>query len=257
MYIYRCEDTPESIFTAIYNVYEDRRAGGEVRLDITDDPILFAEDISVDADPVKAKKVSDTVLRKFGEDDSYKIAYVLSANSPDKAQAVYRTVALGLKGRVCPGHLFDNLADDDVRLAFSLAKKVGREFEHLREFLRFEELEHGALYAGYESENSLLPFLMEHFSDRFPIENFAIYDEGRKCMGVHKAFNSHWYLMQCDENTGEPVRREELRLSESEEEYQKLFKCFCQKIAIKERRNLSLQRNLLPLRFRSHMTEFW
>lgn len=256
MYIYRCEDTQESIFTAIYNVYEDRRAGEEVRLEITDEPILFAEDISVAADPVKAKKVADTIVRRFGMEDSYKIAYTLSSNDPGKAQAIYRTVALGLKDNVRPRHLFDNLADDDVRLAFALAKNAGREFDHLRGFLRFEELEHGALYSRFAPKNNLLPFLMEHFTDRFPIENFVIYDEGRMCMGVHKAGNPQWYLMKCDDNIGRPIMHEELKLSENEKEYQELFKWFCQKIAIKERRNLSLQMNMLPLRFRGYMVEF-
>lgn len=256
MFIYRCEDTQESIFTAIYNVYEDRRTEGEVRLALTDEPFLFAEDVPVAADPVKAKKVADTVMRRFGMEDSYRIAYTLSSSEPKKAQAIYRTVALGLKGNVRPRHLFDNLADDDVRLAFALSKNAGRECDHLRGFLRFEELEHGALYARFCPKNNLLPFLMEHFADRLPIENFVIYDEGRRCMGVHKAGNPKWYLMKCDEGLGEPVSHEELKFSESEEEYRKLFQWFCQKIAIKERRNLSLQRNMLPLRFRGYMTEF-
>lgn len=256
MYIYRCEDTQESIFTAIYNVYEDRRAEEEVRLELTDEPFLFAEYISVAADPLKSKKVADTIVRRFGMEDSYKIAYALSSSDPDKPQAVYRTVSLGLKENVRPRHLFDNLADDDVRLAFALAKNAGREYDHLRGFLRFEELERGALYARFSPKNNLLPFLMEHFADRLPIENFVIYDGGRRRMGVHKSGNSQWYLMECDENLGEPIMHEELKLSENEEEYQELFKWFCQKIAIKERRNLSLQKNMLPLRFRGYMTEF-
>lgn len=256
MFIYRCEDTQESIFTAIYNVYEDRRAGEEVRLALTDEPFLFAEDITVAAEPVKAKKVADTVMRRFGREDSYRIAYALSSPDSGKAQAIYRTVALGLKENARPGHLFDNLADDDVRLAFALSKNAGREYDHLRGFLRFEELEHGSLYARFCPKNHLLPFLMEHFADRLPLENFVIYDEGRKCMGVHKAGNPAWYLMKCGESLGEPVSHRELKLSEGEEEYRKLFQWFCQRIAIKERRNLSLQRNMLPLRFRGYMTEF-
>lgn len=256
MYIYRCEDTQESIFTAIYNVYEDRRAGADVRLELTDEPFLFGENIIVEADGIKAKKVADTIMRRFGEEDSYRIACGLAADDTRKAQAIYRTVALGLKENVRPRHLFDNLADDEVHLAFSLAKNVEREYGHLRQFLRFEELEHGALYARFASKCSVLPFLMEHFSDRLPIENFVIYDEGRKSMGVHKAGDPRWYLMKCDEKLGEPIRHEELKYSENEEEYQALFKWFCQKIAIKERRNLSLQRNMLPLRFRGYMTEF-
>ena len=44
--------------------------------------------------------------------------------------------------------------------------------------------------------------------------------------------------------------------SETEACYQELFRTFCHNISIEERRNLKLQRNLLPLHFRLYMTEF-
>ncbi|MCD7836361.1 MAG: TIGR03915 family putative DNA repair protein [Lachnospiraceae bacterium] len=256
MYVYRCEDTQESIFTAIYNVYEEHRQREEVRLEITDEPLLFAEDIFVETDYAKAGRVAETIIRRFGRQDCHSISYALAADNPDKAQAVYRVIMMGLKENVRHGHLLDNLADDNVRLVFSLAGYTGREYDHLRGFMRFEELENGALYARFAPRSNLLPFLMGHFADRLPAENFVIYDEKRKCMGVHKAGCIQWYLMMCDENTGEPIEHNRLKLSEGEEEYSELFKWFCEKIAVRERRSLSLQRKMLPLRFRGYMTEF-
>ena len=44
--------------------------------------------------------------------------------------------------------------------------------------------------------------------------------------------------------------------TEREKYYQALFTRFCQSIAIESRRNLKLQRNMLPLRFRKDMVEF-
>ena len=38
--------------------------------------------------------------------------------------------------------------------------------------------------------------------------------------------------------------------------YSELFEHFFHTIAIKERKNLGLQRNMLPLRYRKYMTEF-
>lgn len=45
-------------------------------------------------------------------------------------------------------------------------------------------------------------------------------------------------------------------LSEQQEEYVDLWKTFFDKIVIKERINKKLQTNMLPLRYRKHMTEF-
>lgn len=44
--------------------------------------------------------------------------------------------------------------------------------------------------------------------------------------------------------------------SDREKEYQELFRHFCHTIAIKERENKALQRQLLPIRFREYMIEF-
>lgn len=91
---------------------------------------------------------------------------------------------------------------------------------------------------------------MPHFADRLPIENFVIYDEKRGIFGVHPA-GKQWYLL-----SGEEVEEPRLNLSKEEKQYQELFRHFCKTIAIKERRNLKLQRNMAPLRFREYMVEF-
>lgn len=256
MYIYRCEDSQEGIFTAIYNIYENHHTMEQVLVSTTDEPYLFAQDIPVENDKIKAGKVANTIKKRFGEEDCYHIAYALSGNHPDKAQALFKTIFLGISGNVRPGHLLDNLADENVNLIFTMSRAASKEFAHLRGFLRFEELEHGALYASYVSKNNVLPFLMEHFTDRFPVENFVIYDESRKSMGIHKTGENQWFLMKCDDEMSADLCRNNVKKSNEETEYQALFKWFCQRIAIKERRNLDLQRNMLPIRFRGHMTEF-
>ena len=47
-----------------------------------------------------------------------------------------------------------------------------------------------------------------------------------------------------------------LTYSEDEKQLQKLWKLFVNTIAIKERVNPKLQRQMLPLRFRKYMKEF-
>ena len=49
---------------------------------------------------------------------------------------------------------------------------------------------------------------------------------------------------------------QEVEETRGEELYAELFRHFCKRITIKERKNLELQRNMLPLYFREYMTEF-
>ena len=173
----------------------------------------------------------------------------LAAEDEEKAQAVYRTIVEGLRCKVGPGHLFDNLARNEIHKAFALARGVNTEVGHQIQFLRFQELESGILYSRIGPKNDVLAFIMPHFADRLPIEHFVIYDEKRNVFGIHPA-GRQWYLLRGEEADVQP------RYSEEELQYQELFRQFCHTITIEERRNRKLQQNMLPLRFREYMVEF-
>lgn len=252
MIVYQCEDSLEGIFTAIYNAYEDRNKPEDTRISLTEELLLFAEYVPVKADKSKTLKVISTLKRRFGEEDFQKLCFALASPDEEKAQAIYRTVAAGLSTGCGRGQLLDNLADTNVHKVFSLSRAANNEFLHLRGFVRFQELENGVLYTRIGPKNNVLTFLMPHFADRFPMENFMLYDAGRNLFGIHPA-GKQWYLMQ---DTNYDYREENLRMSEGELAYQELFRYFCHKIAIKERKNLELQRNMLPLRFQEYMVEF-
>ena len=253
MYVYECEDSLEGIFTAIYQTFEDRREHKDTLISINQEQYLFAEYHSVQADKEKTLKVMHTLQKRFGENDYGKICLALSSPEADKAQVVYQTIALGLaqKGPM-QDHLFDMLANDYVNRAFSLSRAAGREEHLLQGFVRFEELDNGILYAKISPKHNVLTFLMPHFSERFPMENFMIYDAGRDFIGIHPR-NKTWYLLS---STLLESQFNHLILSEEEVKYQELFRYFCHKIAIKDRENYKLQRNMLPLRFREYMVEF-
>lgn len=251
MTVYRCEDTLESVFTAIYLAYEEKRDHEDTMVSLTDDPILFAEDVTVQPDEEKTRKVMNTLKRRFGGEDCEYLCMALAANDMDKAQAVYRTVVEGLRRGCGPGHLFDNLADNYIHRAFALARGVSTEAGHQKQFLRFQELENGVLYSRIGPKNDVMVFLMPHFADRLSIENFMIYDEKRNLFGIHPAGKA-WYLLRGEEAD----RPMQLRYSAEETVYQELFRQFCHTITIKERKNPKLQKGMLPLRFREYMVEF-
>lgn len=265
MTVYRCEDSLEGIFTAIYLAYEEKRDHGDTCLSLNDEPMLFAEDVQVLPDWEKTRKVVKTLNSRFGEKDYQALCMALAAEDEEKAQAVYQTVVDGLQRKAKEGHLFDNLADDSVNKAFALARNTYREIDHLKGFARFQELENGVLYSRIGPKNNILTFLMPHFADRLSIENFVMYDDRRELYGLHPA-GKQWVLF-CGEDRGtsgdkcsggkvSEGRLPGLKFSEAELQYQELFRDFCRAITIEGRRNEQLQRNMLPLRFREYMIEF-
>ncbi len=252
MVLYRCEDSLEGILTGVYMAYLEKNAPDRAELTVGGEYDLFKEQRDVVPDPVLAGKVERTILARFGEDDYLRICLAAASCCEEKADVIFHTIAAGLRSNCGRNRLFDALADPKVRRAYELSGNVGNEECHLRGFVRFEELEAGILFARIGPKNDVLPFLMPHFADRFPMEHFAIYDERRELFGLHPA-GKQWYLLRGEraEDYLAGVKR-----TEEELRYAEYFRFFCEKIAIADRRNPSLQRNLMPLRFRPYMTEF-
>lgn len=249
MIIYRCDYTIESIFTAIYLAYEEKRDLADTRLVLGGDPILFARDVEVVPDLDKVRKVMRTLRRRFGEKDYESLCLAIASEDEDCAQAVFGTVVCGLAMKPAPGHLFDHLTNPDCMRAFELSRRAGRELSHMLGFLRFQELKQGVLYSEIGPVNNILTFMVPHFADRFSGENFVIHDTARGIFALHPA-GRQWILGRAE--------KEEVTLEYSREEecYAQLFRGFTRAIAISQRCNPKLQRNLLPLRFREYMVEF-
>ncbi|MBQ7360092.1 MAG: TIGR03915 family putative DNA repair protein [Lachnospiraceae bacterium] len=251
-----CEDSVEGVFTAIYEIYEQHMDLDTTRVQTSEDENirLFATYQSVTTDLEKANKVTGTIRKRLGEDAYKDICMALTTTDADKAQAVFRTVVTGL--RMTRGnkiaYVMDNLSDDSVRKVMTLSRNAGNELHHMIEFVRFEEMTQGFLMARFSARNKILPVMIPHFADRLPSENFIIYDERHDWAAVHPA-RRDWILV---EGAGEKLHLLEDKLSPKEMNYQDLYRHFVDKIAIDERRNYELQRNMLPIRFRKYMTEF-
>ena len=246
-----CEDSLEGIFTAVYVAYEKRYRPEQTAIVTTEEGNmrLFAVYEHVLTDSVKSGKVMNTLRRRFGEEGFYKFCLALASTGEDKGTVVYRTIARGL-GLRRPFAVFDMHTDRNVDRTHKLKYQAWHEMHQLCGFVRFREIQGGILFSEICPKNNVLPFLADHFSDRFPTEHFLIYDKGRTLFAVHEA-GRQWFLAQDLH-----FEREGVKESETEALYQELFRHFCHKIAIEARGNDALQRGMLPLHFRLYMTEF-
>lgn len=246
-----CEDSFEGILTGIYEAYERKLSHDDVIIETGGEENfrLFSEYIEIKTDEEKAVKVSRSLRRMLGDEVVYDLHNALASEDTERGNAVYHTVveALNGKGR----NVMSYLQNDSVRKVFELSRNVWVEIHHMYGFLRFEELEGGILYAVIAPKNNIISRLMPHFSDRFPLENFVIYDEKRDIYAIHPA-KGQWFLVREQDMDD----RTEVRVSEDEGRMQELFKSFVRTIAIESRTNEKLQLNMLPLRFRPYMTEF-
>ena len=247
-----CEDSVEGICTAVYMAYELHYQPETTFLQIGQEEnlFLFADYTTIVPDALKATKVIRTLKKKFGEEAYTMIHRCLASYDKRKANAIYQTIAFGLK-QSNKNNIMGNLTNDSIRTVFELSRSCNNEMLHLMGFLRFQELENGLLFSKIGPKNNILLLIADHFSDRFPNEDFVIYDHTRGICIVHPK-QKKWTLLS---NVG--LSDEELvKISSVEIYYQELFTFFCHKIAIDDRRKISLQQQMLPKRFQKYMIEF-
>ena len=252
-----CEESPEGIFTGVYTAYELKLSPNHTHLQLggIDNYQLFARYKEVAADAEKAFKVEKSLRKRLGDEAMESVWYAMSSYDLRKGDAVYHTIARGMAGAF-RGQLMDYLQDPYVNLTAKLRLNVWHEAHRFMGFVRFAQLESGILYSEIEPKNDVLPFLGEHFSDRLPQENFMIRDKGRELYLIHRANQGYFLFKDPNGQWGGQESSSALHYSHNEEQLQKLFRCFVDSISIKERENKSLQRQMLPLRFRPNMVEF-
>ena len=250
--IFRCEDSTDGIFTGVYDAWASRLGHGNVALQTGTDVNyeLFARYVDVPVDHEKVFKVARTIREKMVEEDYEALYQATLSKENDKADAIYRMIVLGLSGNY-RGPVIQNLGSPHVCKVFELSRSVGNEAHHYLGFIRFKELQNKILSSVIEPENKIIPIIGDHFANRFPNENFLLFDKTNQMLMVHE-IGKEWVVVAGEVNDPEDL----YRASERELEFQKLWKGFCNSIGIKERQNQQLQRKLVPLKRRKHMLEF-
>lgn len=251
--VYQCEDTPDGIFSAIYDAWASRYGHKyiEIRENIPGEDFhdmeLFTEYINVPADSNKAGKVAESIRSKISEDAYETVMKSTLSFKRGKADAIYRFLQLGFHAG---GTVMEQLSHPYVFPLFEMERRINFEVQHYYGFLRFCELENHILAAKIRPENHILSLLAEHFADRFPEENWMIYDAGRRAAAFH-AKGYPWIMADQREIDTELLEH----YSEGEKDMQAFWQAFVDAIGIKDRYNEKLQYQMMPNRFREFLRE--
>ena len=211
----------------------------------THQPTLETPDeFHITTDLTRACKVHDAIGEKISAEAFDYINLAFLSNDTGKYMSIFQYILLGFK----IGHrVDDHLQQDYVLETHKLARNVGGEAHLLTGFCRFAETTSGVYYCKISPKNHTLPILAEHFRDRMSTQPWIIHDKKRSLAAI---YDGKEYIIT-------PVPRDAaVENSDNEAFVQDLWKTFFNALAIKERKNLKLQRNNLPLHFRKFMTEF-
>lgn len=232
----------EGFLTALHRSYThkilpEKLTSDEKELTLLSEPFIIVTDHD------KARKVHNRITQHFPKKQLDRIYHVFLCDDVPRERELLLYIRMGFKDL----NLLQNLAHPIVYAIEGYQKRLYTTVHKMQEFLRFEMLEDGTLYAKIAPPRHVLPLLGKHFLKRLSAERFIIHDIQR---GVITAWDGKSLQMHDVLEALPPT------LHEDEEKFQGLWKTFFTHVSIESRKNYKVQRNFVPLLYRGLMTEF-
>jgi len=234
--------TFEGYLSLVYEVYYNKISPSEI-LKTMPNSLLLEDIYSCKYNEEYSQKVLEALRKKFTKKNFATILNIFMCDTAAFEMELLEYIVEGFKEQ-------NNLQNINNSSIFKIAKLEKQLFSNVHKmtgFLRFEELEDGSLYAKLESQFNLVYFLGKHFAKRFNNQVYFIHDIKRSLVFVHSpAFKG--VRMVAD--------FELPKFSQSEEKFKKLWREFFESVTIESRKNEKLQKNVVPLLYRTYMSEF-
>lgn len=259
-----CENSIEGMLTAIYEgfVIKNEKFSGkdnslsegyqdniEIRPEENYEYEMFAVCVTIKTDEQKAEKTIGAIRRKLGDTVYHMVLRALCHFDDRRGTEVFGFLVRGFR---TGSGVVNMLGDPFVMAVMEFSRKAANEAHYFVEFIRFEERNH-ILYSKIEPKCNVLPLIGNHFSDRFPNENFIIYDAVRRLTVVHRKYEELFFVRNSETVIPDTGKNE---LIQEAEDYGQLWKSYFDSIFIEARENKKCQRTMLPLWYRKNMTEF-
>ena len=252
MIIVCCDGTVNGIFTAIYRAWEIGTSKTKISVSQNENIEMFAEYMTVESDEILASKVTDSIKRKISDKAYEQVYHAALSYESDRGEAIYRFLIEGFRHGA---DIIYRLGLPCVQRIFQLNRNVARETHNYLGFLRFNQCKlnnNSLMLACFDPKNNILDEVSHHFTDRLLLENWIIADTKRNICSLHKSESRQYIITDI---SGEDIHNLITLVKENTYDHfmEELWESFRESIAITERKNEKLQRNLMPLRYRSYM----
>ncbi|MDR2286919.1 MAG: TIGR03915 family putative DNA repair protein [Prevotellaceae bacterium] len=245
------DNTFEGLLTCVFDAFYRREFPQKI---VGKDTVLplFTESFEVITDEVKSERVLNALRKKI----SSSALRMLFIDFLSELEGIEIIIFRYIQKTITSKQSIElNFADADVLELSKIYKKVVREEERIRQFVRFQKTADNIYFAVIEPVYNVLLLTANFFKTRYADQQWIVYDTKRK------------YGLFYDLNTVETVCFDNLdispttgninpqKLHESELVFRELWKDYLNAITIRERINPQLQRKYMPARFWKYLTE--
>jgi len=237
------EQNLAGFLTAVYHAYYTQKDAGTIST-ATQKATFLDESIEIPADAALASKVRAGIVSKAGRDAYDEVATAYLSCDREKEEKIFAY----LKLLFAHGRNVLTMFGNPAVVAFrDVLNKVTHEAHRFKGFLRFQELASGVYYSYFGGDNDVIELLLPHFRGRLNTQKFILHDIKRGKLAYWDGAAMH--LVPAP-------RTVNVLLSENELLFSALWKEYHEHVAIEERKNLKLQRQFVPKKYRWFMNEF-
>lgn len=239
--IYTFDETFDGLLTCVFYAYKNKRFPNRVISKNNLQGDFLSEYIEIKTEKEAAERVKRG-LYKAAPRACYLAYTAFMSDINEIFSAVFNFIVLALTHKSA---VFNMLQNENVLLTEKGSYRTTHEADKLKGFLRFQETEGKIMYAEIEPSCNVLEILAQHFADRFVDVPFVIRDTRRAVSAI-----------SCKGITLTTLPLESVpKMSENEEEYQRLWKQFVKSVNIKERKNPKCRQTLMPKKYWKNMLE--
>lgn len=251
MVIFKYDKTFDGLLTAVFDAFNRKVFPDKLLSENDIEPLFVTELYTVITSAEKTYRVLKGLKKKLMPVSFNMLTYVWLSEEAGSDELLFRYIRKVFE----QAHSIEmNFTDDDVLAVRNLAKRVNTEKHRMIEFVRFQKAADNLFFAAIEPDTNCLPLVIPHFKDRFSDQQWIIYDT-RRNYGFHYDLK-HVTEMTLDNTDLFPDGKlNENLMAQDEKLFQDMWRAYFKSMAIKERINPKLQRQLLPKRYWKFLTE--
>ena len=251
MIIFRYDRTFEGLLTAIFDAYFRKVFPDALLGQEEPGPLFIDSEHIVITDKDKTNRVWEGLEKKVSANALNMITHVWLSEIHKSDELIFRYIRKTFDNQQ---NIETNYADDDVLQMQKTAQKVSREKHRLTGFVRFIKTSDDIFLATLTPDHNTLPLIIQHFKDRFRDQQWIIYDLKRN-YGYYYNLKDVSEMSLNDINMIKNGQLDDSILAGNEKLMQQLWKQYFKSMTIKERINVKLQKQHMPVRYWKFLTE--
>ncbi len=237
--------------TAFFQLFKDKKFDAEPATLEKMSSNLFAQQIIVDTDVEKAKRILVGLDQHIGSAATYDFYKNFLSEDLIAWRVGFKLMTSIFKG---DHSVLKNYAHPDSLYFSQTVKKMGRESHRMKAFIRFSKSEDELYAAVIEPDFNVLPLIIPFFKRRFTDQRWLIYDLKRD-YGYLYDLKQVQEVTMARSNSANAALALSIQLDKQELHYQKLWKAYFKATNIVARKNMKLHLQHVPKRYWKYLVE--